>query len=86
MLFRSLLDSSLSGIPSYYISMKLDKHWRKFFFGIVKATKGNIIWLNGGRICRSKRKGGLGVKDLHKQNLSILCKWWWKLETQSGLW
>ena len=38
------------------------------------------------RICRSKEKGGLGVKDLHKQNLSLLTKWWWKLETRTGLW
>jgi hypothetical protein len=37
------------------------------------------------RICRSKSKGGLGVKDLKKQNISLLCKWWWKLETQNGL-
>jgi hypothetical protein len=26
------------------------------------------------------------VKDLHKQNVALLCKWWWKLETQEGLW
>ena len=38
------------------------------------------------RVCRSKKKGGLGVKDLHRQNVSLLCKWWWKLETQTGFW
>lgn len=26
------------------------------------------------------------MKDLRKQNISLLCKWWWKLETQSGMW
>jgi hypothetical protein len=26
------------------------------------------------------------VKDLGKQNISLLCKWWWKLETKDGLW
>ena len=26
------------------------------------------------------------MKDLHKQNLSLLTKWWWKLETRTGLW
>ena len=31
-------------------------------------------------------KGGLGVKDLWKMNLSLLCKWWWKLEQKDGLW
>lgn len=38
------------------------------------------------RVCRSKRIGGLGIKDLHKQNISLLTKWWWKLETKDGLW
>jgi hypothetical protein len=38
------------------------------------------------RVCRSKKKGGLGVKDIRKQNISLLCKWWWKLETLDGLW
>jgi hypothetical protein len=30
------------------------------------------------RVCRSKKKGDLGVKDLRKQNINLLCKWWWK--------
>ena len=38
------------------------------------------------RVCRSKRIGGLGIKDLHKKNISLLTKWWWKLETKDGLW
>ena len=32
-----------------------------------------------------KRKGGLGVKDLGKMNVSLLCKWWWKLKQKDGL-
>ena len=38
------------------------------------------------RICRSRSKRGLRVKDLRKQNISLLLKWWWKLDTQDGLW
>lgn len=38
------------------------------------------------RVCRSKKKGGLGVKNLHKQNIALLTKWWWKLDTGEGLW
>ena len=26
------------------------------------------------------------MKDLHKQNVSLMIKWWWKLETQTGMW
>jgi hypothetical protein len=37
-------------------------------------------------ITKTKRKGGLGIKDLRRMNLSLLCKWWWKIETGEGLW
>lgn len=37
-------------------------------------------------ICKSKKQGGLGIKDLKRMNLSLLCKWWWKLEREEGLW
>jgi hypothetical protein len=42
-----------------------------------------VKWAKG---CRSKKKGGLGILDLRKQNISLLCKWWWKLDTEQGLW
>jgi hypothetical protein len=38
------------------------------------------------KICKSKKKGGLGIKNLRKMNISLLCKWWWKLEREDGLW
>jgi hypothetical protein len=47
-----LLDSSLSGIPYFYMSMfllnktfveKLDKH-RRHFFGLEEKRRGSIIW------------------------------------------
>jgi hypothetical protein len=28
----------------------------------------------------------MGILDLQKQNISLLCKWWWKLKTRQGLW
>jgi hypothetical protein len=62
---------------------KLDKHIRSFFWACKKKKNHMVKW---SRICRSKSKGGLGVKDPRKQNISLLCKWWWKLETQNGLW
>jgi len=33
-----------------------------------------------------KRKEGLGIVELRRMNLSLLCKWWWKLEREEGLW
>lgn len=37
------------------------------------------------KICKSKKNGGLGIKNLRKMNISLLTKWWWKLE-RDGLW
>lgn len=37
-------------------------------------------------ICKSKKKGGLGIKDIRKMNLSLLCKWRWKLDTEDAIW
>jgi hypothetical protein len=37
-------------------------------------------------MCKSKKKGGLGIKNLWKMNIGLLCKWWWSLKTQNGLW
>lgn len=28
----------------------------------------------------------MGIKDIKKMNVSLLCKWWWKIETEEGLW
>jgi len=40
-------------------------------------------WL---RYQSQKKNGGLGIKDLRKMNRSFLCKWWWKLEHEEGVW
>jgi hypothetical protein len=37
-------------------------------------------------ICKNKKKGGLGVKNLRLMNLSLLCKWWWNWKSEEGLW
>jgi hypothetical protein len=36
-------------------------------------------------ICKAKKKGGRGLKDLRKLNISLLCKWWWHLENSEGI-
>jgi hypothetical protein len=57
----------------------------------------NFFWQGGGsrkkyqlfkwpKVCKSKKKGGLGIKDIRKMNLSLLCKWVWKVDREDGLW
>lgn len=91
---HALLDSVITQISLYHMSMwlmnktfieKLDKHRRRFFWqGCNKKKRYYLVKWN--RICRSKENGGLGIKDLRKQNISLMVKWWWKLETQNGVW
>lgn len=42
--------------------------------------------INRGKVCNEKKNGGLGIKDLMLLNISLLCKWWWKLENEEGIW
>jgi len=39
-------------------------------------------------VCCAKvrKKGGLGIEYIWKMDISLLSKWWWKLETEDGIW
>jgi hypothetical protein len=89
-----LLNACLSCIPTYAMSMyllpktvvkKIDII-RKRFFWRGGANKRKYHLVKWAVITKPKKKGGLGVKDLRKMNISLLCKWWWKLENEEGLW
>lgn len=73
----------LSHIPSYYMSVFLlnktmlerwDKPRRNFLWHS-NGKKRGCHMVKWSRVCRSKKKGGMGVKDLRKQNISLLVKW-----------
>jgi hypothetical protein len=40
-----------------------------------------VKWDKG---CKSRKKGGLGIKNLRKMKIGLLCKWWWMLEKNKG--
>ena len=67
------------------IHEKLDKQRRTFFWqgGGQKKKYHLLRW---DIINKSKTYGGLGIKNIHKMNVSLLCKWWWKLEAENGIW
>ena len=63
---------------------KLDEIRRTFFWqGGTKKKYHLVKWI---KICKSKKKGGVGIKDLRKMNVCLLSKWWWRLECEDGLW
>lgn len=90
----TLIGTCLNNSPIYQMSVyllpktvhdKIDKIRRTFFQqgGKTKQKYHLVKWI---KICKSKKKGGLGIKDLRKMNISLLAKWWWKLEQEEGLW
>jgi hypothetical protein len=90
---NTLINASLVNSIIYHITMflmpktiikRLDKHRRKFFWqgGSLKRKYHLVRWQ---KICRSKKKGGLGIKNLWKMNIALLCKWWWSIENETGL-
>lgn len=75
-----LINSSLSSIPVYAMSMyllplstikKMDTARKRFFWqgGSLKRKYHLIKW---SKITKPKQKGGLGVKVLRKINISLL--------------
>ena len=88
-----LINSCLSNLPIYAMSMywlpvstltKMDSVRKRFFWqgGSMKKKYHLVKWT---KITKPKEKGGLGVKDLRKMNISLLCKWWWKIENGSRI-
>jgi hypothetical protein len=89
-----LLNACLSSIPTYAMFMylmpktvikKMDKT-RKIFFWQGGRLKKKYYLVKWTLISRPKNKGGMGIKDLRKMSISLLCKWWWKVEYEEGLW
>jgi hypothetical protein len=56
------------------------------FSGREVVLKRSTIWLSGQKYANIIEEGGPGIKDLRKMNVSLLCKWWWKLDNEEGLW
>ncbi|WVZ79760.1 LOW QUALITY PROTEIN: hypothetical protein U9M48_027301 [Paspalum notatum var. saurae] len=89
-----LINSCLTNAPIYHMSMYL---LHKTVIARIDKCRRNFLWQGGSlkkkyhlvkwsRACEEKKRGGLGIKSLSKLNISLLCKWWWKLETEDGLW
>jgi hypothetical protein len=78
-----LIHSTLSSIPSYYLSMflipvsvakKLERLQRNFLWnGMGDETKLHLV--NWHRICSPIKAGGLGVRNVINFNQALLGKW-----------
>jgi hypothetical protein len=82
-----LINAVLNSLPICFLSyLKMPvKVWhevvkiqRNFFWGGL-ASRRSMCWVKWSEICKPKKEGGLGIKDLRLMNKSLLAKWRWKL-------
>jgi zinc-binding in reverse transcriptase/Reverse transcriptase-like len=91
----TLLKSSLSSIPVYYMSCchlpvhtinKVTSLLRKFFWGKLDRKR-YLAFIAWDKICLPYEEGGLNVKDLRRMNDAILLKLVWQIASrQERLW
>jgi hypothetical protein len=51
---------------------------RTFLWGGL-SKRNKTCWVSWEDICKPKKEGGLGIRDLRLVNISLLAKWRWKL-------
>ncbi|KAL8482942.1 hypothetical protein ACS0TY_025841 [Phlomoides rotata] len=82
-----LINSILTNLPIYALSfhkipktilLKLTRVQRRFLWGGCKGTEKKIPWVKWAVVCREKKRGGLGIKNLEWFNLALFGKWGWK--------
>lgn len=59
---------------------------REFLWGGSIEIK-KTYWVKWNVVCKPKRSSGLGIKDVHLFNLSLLGKWLWRIvNNENVLW
>lgn len=88
-----LIMATLQNLPVYMLSSRIapvkvveeiEKMIRLFLWGTREGKrKMHLVSFEG--VCLPKDFGGLGIKRVREINLSLLCKWFWRLK-EDGLW
>jgi hypothetical protein len=89
------LNAVLNAIPIFYLSFlkipllvwkKVRRIQREFLWGC-KGGRARISWVKWDVVCKPKKLGGLGVRDIRAVNISLLAKWRWRLlEDDNAMW
>ncbi len=88
------MNSVLSNLPLYFLSVFKAPKWvisrlealrRAFFWKGGASIASGFCLVRWKTVCRNRKEGGLGVKDLESMNLALLAKWWWRYLSNKGL-
>ena len=90
-----LVKSTLASIPIYLLSLfvipcsireEIEQIARNFLWGTTEEKK-QFHLVRWEEVCIGMDRGGLGIKNLREVNISLMCKWLWKLgEEGNPLW
>ena len=90
-----LINSVLNSITIFFLSFmtmpvevwkQIVRLQRCFLWGGSKGGN-KISWASWSNICKPKREGALGVRDIRLVNLALFGKWRWRILAEGdGLW
>jgi hypothetical protein len=90
-----LLNTVLNAIPIFYLSFfkipilvwKKVRRIQREFLWCGKSGRTRISWVKWDTVCKPKKLGGLGVRDIRAVNISLLSKWRWRLlDNEYAMW
>lgn len=90
----TLVNSVLSNLPLFYFAIFKAPQWvlnriealrRSFFWKGCSKISGGSCLIGWRSICKSKKEGGLGIKEMEAMNMALLSKWWWRFFTEPQL-
>ncbi|KAL6613961.1 hypothetical protein ACP70R_036231 [Stipagrostis hirtigluma subsp. patula] len=87
---ETLVKSVLSAIPTYFMTVlelpawaikSIDKYRRGFLWKghDIQEARGGRCLASWKLVCRPKKLGGLGIKDLDKYGRSLRLRWFWNM-------